>query len=173
MTDLIFNRRTKAYEPRTARSHRAGKGAAIEWIRAHVGHQGDDCLIWPFSRRNNGYGQYGLNGKGGLYPHREMCRLAHGEPPTPNHEAAHSCGKGHDGCVHPQHLSWKTASENHLDRRRHGTAATNLWGNKGKLTAAQKEQMRALKGTMTQVEIGAMFGVPFQTVSRIQRGTKW
>jgi hypothetical protein len=69
-----------------------------------------------------------------LYAHRLMCQLAHGDPPTPDHIAAHSCGRGHEGCVNPNHLSWKTYSENELDKRVHGTTRNPWWGKKGKLT---------------------------------------
>ena len=94
-----------------------GKGGNYQWIKDHVGHADDKCLIWPFSYRWNGYGQVGLNGKV-RYPHRIMCELAHGEPPSRKHVAAHSCHNGRGGCVNPRHLSWKTASENILERTR-------------------------------------------------------
>jgi hypothetical protein len=49
--------------------------------------------------------------------HRAMCRLIHGNPPTPKHQAAHSCGNGRRGCVHPGHLRWATDAENRAERR--------------------------------------------------------
>jgi hypothetical protein len=53
-----------------------------------------------------------------------MCLLAHGEPPSAEHQAAHSCGKGHLGCVNPKHLRWATPSENINDQLAHGTMRT-------------------------------------------------
>lgn len=145
-----------------------GKGAGIEWLRAHVSYTGAGCLIWPMSKRKTGYGLVGFERK--VYSaHRMMCRLAHGEPPTPDHEAAHSCGNGHGGCVHPRHLAWKTASENHLDRRNHGTAVTSRFGSRGKLTREQKAEIIALKGQHTQADLAATYGVAFQTISRLHR----
>jgi hypothetical protein len=146
----------------------SGQGKGITFLREHVAHEGDDCLIWPLSRRANGYAVLGFEGTT-YYAHRLMCELASGPAPTPDHEAAHSCGRGHEGCVNPKHLSWKTASENHLDRRRHGTHATNRTGPIGTITREQKREIQALEGKHTQVEIGAMYGVPFQTISRIFR----
>lgn len=149
-------------------AYNKGKGRAMAWLRANVGHVGDGCLTWPFGLRSNGYGSMGYEGKI-FYAHRMMCKLAHGEPPTPDHEAAHSCGKGHLACVHPQHLSWKTASENHLDRRRHGTHVTSTSGSWGKISAADKMEILALKGKLPQRVIAAKFGVHFETISRIHR----
>lgn len=146
-----------------------GNGKGIKWIRAHVGHMGDDCLIWPYNRLHNGYGTFGYLAKL-YYAHRFMCEAAHGVPPSPKHEAAHSCGNGHLGCANPRHLSWKTKSENSLDRRRHGTTATNSWGPKGKLTRDQVIAIRELKGVKTQAAIARQFDISEPTVRDIHSG---
>jgi hypothetical protein len=148
------------------------KGAGITFIRANVAYEGDDCLIWPLHRDPRGYGMMGWLGKM-RYAHRVMCIMAKGEPPTPKHQAAHSCGNGDKGCVNPRHLSWKTNSENQLDRSRHGTRAKAGWGWKGKLTAEQVAEIRSLKGRMTQYEIAALFNVSQQNVGDIHRGRTW
>lgn len=46
---------------------------------------------------------------------RHMCKLKNGDPPTPDHEAAHSCGNGKHGCINPNHLRWATDAENMAD----------------------------------------------------------
>lgn len=144
-----------------------GKSAVLDWIKFHLSHQGKRCLIWPFSLNTNGYGHLKLPGSVNktVYAHRIMCQLAHGDPPTPEHEAAHSCGNGHAGCVNPLHLSWKTTSENGLERRQHGTVPRN---NKPKLTLAQRTEIRALKGIKSQPEIAAIYGITPHYVSYIQ-----
>lgn len=145
-----------------------GRGAAVTFLRERVTYDGPGCLIWPFYRRSTGYGTLSVC-KRQNYAHRFMCELVNGPPPSPDHEAAHSCGNGHGGCVHPKHLSWKTASENHLDRRGHGTACTNPVGPAGTIPKEHKAQIRALKGKHSQNKIAAMFGLPFQTISRIMK----
>lgn len=55
-----------------------------------------------------------------------MCQKAHGDPPSPKHDAAHSCGRGHEGCVNPNHLSWKTKKQNQADRITHGTSHLHI-----------------------------------------------
>lgn len=146
-----------------------GKGRGIQFLRDLVGHEGEDCIIWPFTRVQNGYGVLGLNGRI-VVASRTMCELAHGEPPTPEHDAAHSCGKGHEGCVNPKHLGWKTPSENSLDRRAHGTHATSQWGSAGKLQPIEIEQIRALRDSATQRQIAEQFGISDRTVRDIFRG---
>lgn len=141
-----------------------GKGPGMAWLKAHVSYSGEDCLIWPQSRNHQGYGQVGLNGKVHK-AHRIMCALAHGEPPAENFEAAHSCGKGHAGCVHPGHLSWKTPLENRLEANEHGTGR----GKRGK--QLDPEVVRQIKESpKSYLELADEFGVYFGTVGKIKRG---
>lgn len=149
-----------------------GNGRTIQWIRDHVDYPHDEwCLIWPFST-TRGYGNFGYLGKR-YYSHRFMCELVRGEPPTPEHQAAHSCGNGHVGCVNPRHLSWKTKSENQLDCRAHGTHAKAAAGNRGILSLDLAEQIRAMKGIKTQWEIAEENGISESTVSDIWLNRTW
>ena len=56
-----------------------------------------------------------------MHASRYMCELVNGSPPTPRHEAAHSCGWGQGGCVNPRHLRWATRVENEAEKIIHGT----------------------------------------------------
>lgn len=150
---------------------RRGKGRGIAFILAHVNHTGDECLIWPMGRDRFGYPSFGLNGK--VYKgHRYMCELVHGPAPTPEHHAAHSCGGGRDGCIHPQHVRWATPKENAID-----TADMGMCKPKGsarhKLTEGQVAEIRALKGTISQYEIAKRFGMSAKTISHIHTGRLW
>lgn len=148
-----------------------GQGQTIRWIKAHVDYEHDFCLIWPFATLH-GYGQFGMSGKN-YYAHRYMCELAHGASPSPQHQAAHSCGNGHKGCVNPKHLSWKTKSENQLDCREHGTQAKSRYGIFGKLNFEKAERIRALKGVKLQWEVAQEFGISESTVSDVWLGRTW
>jgi len=152
--------------------HNKGKGATIAWLRAHANHSADDCLKWPFSGDSRGYGQLGYLGKQHK-AHRIMCELAHGEPPTPEHQAAHSCGNGHLLCVNPMHLSWKTPKANMADCVAHGTARFDRGRKRIKLTVEQVREIIASKGVKSQQELAAMFGVSWRQVGKIQRGVSW
>lgn len=86
--------------------------ATLESVVA--GPNGAACIFWPHNRNADGYGSYTIGSK--TYGvHRLVCSRVHGDPPTPEHEAAHSCGNGHLGCVNPRHLRWVTSVENKAD----------------------------------------------------------
>ncbi len=141
-----------------------GKGKGLAFLCGLLDYTGDDCVLWPLWCYPNGYGAVAFTGI--KYAHRVMCELAHGPSPE-GHEAAHSCGVR--GCVNPNHLSWKTASANQLDRRIHGTADRPHHLRPKRLAPKQREEIIALKGRLTQREIAARYGVSFQNVSHIHR----
>jgi hypothetical protein len=132
-------------------------------------HQDDECLIWPFSK-SRGYATLGVNGKT-KYVSRLVCEAFHGPPPSPYHQAAHSCGKGHIGCVNRRHLSWKTRKENYADSIRHGTAVYGERHGQAKLTVQDVIAIRASKET--QRVIAEKFGIFQTTVSEIVRRKIW
>lgn len=169
MSSLLFspNQGDEMGDPKLTK----GKGRAVEWIRHHANYDADFCLLFPFYRDPNGYGQFGYLGKM-HYAHRFMCELVHGSPP-PGHEAAHSCGNGHLGCANPKHLSWKTRSANRQDSTAHGMGVRNHTNNRRKLTEEQLQQIHALKGKKTQVQIGEMFGISAQSVRSIFTGNMY
>jgi hypothetical protein len=100
------------------RPRKSTKYTNIQWIKDHADYAGDECLEWPFGKFANGYGQVCVN-KVNKVASREMCIAAHGEPISPEYEAAHSCGNGHLGCVNPRHLRWATKIENETDKEIH------------------------------------------------------
>lgn len=152
--------------------HNKGKGDCVMWLRNHAFYDGSNCLIWPFTRNTKGYGYLGFEGKV-IRAHRFMCTLFRGLPPSPKHEAAHSCGNGHKGCVNPHHLHWKTRIENERDKLLHGT---NAWANRPKrlkLTVAQVAKIRALKGKKSHSYLSKKFGVSENTISDVLNFKSW
>jgi hypothetical protein len=146
-----------------------GTGKGIEFLRKHMADADGPCLIWPFCRDNHGYGQGGINGEN-FKAHKKMCELVNGPRPSPKHQASHSCGNGHGGCVHPRHLSWKTGAQNQLDRRKHGTAGTNKYGRNGKVTVEIARQVLLLRGKETQDATARRFDISKPTVRNIYKG---
>ena len=151
-------------------SFRKGKGKTVAWLHEHATYDGDGCLIWPFSCTPKGHGNFGHNGKQHR-AHQYMCRLVHGERPTAKHEVAHSCGRGHDACVHPHHVSWKTRAENQAERNLHRPKVPRLV--RYKVTAEQVAEIRALRGKKTLRELADMFGISDGNVSNILAGRTW
>jgi hypothetical protein len=131
-----------------------GKGRSLQWLRDRVTFPNNDCLIWPFSKNENGYGTLGVNGKP-QKAHRFMCQIVHGEPPTDKHQAAHACGNR--ACVNPRHLSWKTRSENEADKKLHGRVGAGR--KQTHLTPDDVAFIRASKGTITAEKLAAQFGL--------------
>lgn len=136
-------------------------------------HDGDECLTWPFAKNSNGYGCVRI-GDRLQRVHRLVCEHEHGPAPTPRHEAAHSCGKGHEACCNRHHLSWKTPEENALDKIRHGTHSRGERGSSTKLTRSEVLEIRALKvSPLTLREVSDAYGVSTSLVDLIQKGKRW
>lgn len=151
-----------------------GRGHVAAYLQEVVlTYAGDDCLIWPFSRHvDHGRAQIRVGGKTRSV-HRIVCEHVNGPTPSSDHQAAHSCGRGHEGCVSPRHLDWKTPSENNGDKVRHGTAPRGERSTNRKLSAIEVEQIRALRGAFSQNLIAGKFGIAQATVSKIQIGKRW
>lgn len=135
-------------------------------------YDGHDCLIWPYGCSASGYGQVSINGLAQRVS-RLVCADAHGKPPTPNHEAAHSCGNGSNGCVAKNHLRWATRTENERDKLLHDTHNRGERNKLAKLTEKDVRQIRGMKGKKTQRAIAARFGVSKSLVGDIHRRDRW
>ena len=136
-----------------------------------LAYEGDECLTWPYST-GNGYGYMRLNGRH-VSVTRSICEEVHGPAPTPNHEAAHSCGKGHLACVTKRHLFWKTPVENNEDKIEHGTHNRGERHPFSKITEAEAREILGLKGQMSQGKIAKKFGISRPSVSFIHSGKRW
>lgn len=91
-----------------------GHGTGIKFLRALLDNAPPHCVTWPLFRDTNGYGRIGFNGNM-EWAHRRMCFLAHGDPPSSAHEAAHSCGNG---------IKVASIRATYRGRRRPGTSST-------------------------------------------------
>lgn len=153
------------------------KGAAMDFLENVVLlYQGDDCLKWPFGDRGNGYGCLNYEGKS-QNVHRIVCRRIHGEPPTKEHIACHSCGKGHEGCCNPNHIFWGTPKSNQADRLIHGTHGRGERCGTSKLTAQQvieiRSRYRSKGATKIAAEVAKDFGIAVGTVYGIWYRKAW
>ena len=161
------------------RQHRYGhplggyyeEGHALAWLEAHVDHEdGSACLAWPFGCTGGGGAAVKVDGRQRPAA-RVMCERRHGPAPTPEHEAAHSCGKGHEGCVNPNHLRWATPSENQQDRLIHGTHGRGERGGRATLTEAAVRSIRA--STSRGRDLAEQYGVDVSTISAVRRRRTW
>lgn len=144
-----------------------GKGRGARWLREQLDHVGDECLPWPFSIDDKGYGCLSYNGKS-YKASRLMCIFKNGPPPSEEHQAAHSCGNGHLACTSPNHVFWRTPLENRLESNDHGTGnppATR------RLTIDKVATIRA--SSKSYAELAAEYGVHADTIGKIFRGETW
>jgi hypothetical protein len=145
------------------------RGSRAQWLHLHKEYSGDDCLIWPFSR-HHGYAVMSFDKKS-VRLCRILCEEEHGPPPSPIHEAAHSCGNGHLGCVNRRHLRWATPVENNRDKIEHGTLLHGARHPNAKLDDETVETIRRLSGS--QRAIARQFNISQSVVSEIRSGKAW
>jgi hypothetical protein len=146
-----------------------GSGIGIAFLKMMVTYEGQSCVTWPFFRNWDGYPVVSIERKTRKAA-RVMCEIAHGPPPTPEHEAAHSCGNGNKGCVNPNHLSWKTPSENGQDRTLHGTGLTNKAGCRSPLSPETFAEIKAAIGSAPVLHLARRFNTSRRTIERIRSG---
>lgn len=146
------------------------RGDPLKWLQEHVNYQGDECLTWPFATGPGG-GRVWFNGKLHLAT-RVMCLLAHGEPPTDTHEAAHYCGKGHEACTNPRHLGWETLLANEAHKVGHGTL---VWGEKSNFAKIRADEVRFIRlhPEMTRRQLAERFSVSMGTIGDIRARRSW
>lgn len=149
------------------------QGEPLRWLReVAMPFDGDECLIWPFARSVDGYARVTIDGEKRQVS-RVICEEVNGVPPSPNHEAAHSCAKGHLGCVTKGHLSWKTKVGNEADKLIHGTIARGERNGLSKLTEEDVREIRLLTETLSQQKIAHRFGVSQTTIGFVLRRETW
>ena len=146
------------------------RGALMNWLNANAGYAGDECLFWPFGKKEDGRGCVRFRGRT-YVASRVMCTIAHGEPRDQSMEAAHSCGNGHLSCCNPRHLRWATKAENMADAIAHGTTSRGSRHGASKLSAEDVERIK--NSTETGVNLARSFGVSTSTICGIRRERKW
>jgi hypothetical protein len=138
-----------------------------------LSYEGNDCLTWPYAKSSKGYAHMRHEGETRLVS-RLVCERAHGPAPSPDHEAAHSCGHGDQACVTKRHLSWKTPIANQADRLIHGTSNRGVQNGRSKLTPAR---VKVIKGLLAKnqpiADIARQFDVHYGTIKQINTGKAW
>lgn len=149
---------------------RASNADLLAWLKSHANYEGKDCLVWPFGKGMNGRGEVTIAGQR-MAAARAMCLMAHGGPQFFGAQAAHNCGRGSDGCVHPGHLRWATPEDNAADRLAHGTDIRGEKHPAVKLTEA--EVLAIYRSDRNAKVVASRFGVAPTTVKSIWHGRNW
>lgn len=131
------------------------------------------CWEWTGSRHEQGYGRY-RQGDRIAKAHRVSYEIHKGPIPD-GLFVLHRCDN--PACVNPDHLFLGTHDDNMADMVAKGRARTNkrsgLLNPAAKITPAEAEEIRRLRGRATQAQIARRFGVSQQLVSCIQTGKNW
>lgn len=153
----------------------ADKGELLNWLLtvACKHAKKKNCLIWPYPRGSDGYPIVTYKGKS-RRAHRLVCRKVHGKPPTKEHQACHTCGKGHEGCINPHHLYWGTPKENMDDRAAHGNTRRGETHGGAKLTDLKVSKiLRLIDKQWPDTKIALKYGVTPRVIRLIRIEESW
>lgn len=134
----------------------------------------DECLIWPYSADQHGYGMVAFNGGRQIRVTIRACNAWHGPRPGPQYDAAH--GPCHNpACWNGAHLSWKTHQENlSADRDRDGTMMRGEQAPWAKLTDSDVLAIRARVAVgEPQVMLCREFGLSSAYLSLLINRKRW
>ena len=145
------------------------RGEAIKFFNAAIEKRTSECIEWPYTK-TKGYPWVSYEGKG-WYAHRLACFLIHGEPPSRDHQSAHSCGN--NVCINPAHIRWATPKENASDKIIHGTSARGERQGSSKLTEDDVREIRYLEGIISVAKLAKRFDVGAVQIRRIQKRERW
>ena len=129
------------------------------------------CWEWVSSLTKKGYGDFHYEGRTRL-AHRVAMELYLNINPGELH-VCHSCDNPR--CVNPKHLFLGTNHDNHKDMKQKGRQARGTRLPQAKLTEKQVREIRAAlqRGTLSQKEIGNLFGVHQVTINDINLNKSW
>lgn len=142
---------------------------AQSFIDASLQSDTDECILWPFVKVRGYAGAWFPEKKKYGRVIRIVCTRKFGEPPSDQHQSAHSCGN--KLCINWKHLRWATSKENNADKVKHGT---HLVGEKipvAKLTEVAVLAIRA--DSRSGPLVAKQYGISVAQVSRIRARKTW
>ena len=166
-----YGRKLKHGDPLLGGPLRCRVGAALRFVRTSAKAGADDCIEWPFATYDGGYGRVKWRGSTTTASFA-VCELAHGAPPTVDHQAAHSCNNRK--CCNPRHIRWATPVENAQDRVLHGTWDEGKMLTNFVLTEDRVKDIRRKRAAGAKVrDLACEFNVGYGTIQRLCAGETW
>ena len=155
-------------------SHKCSHGSPEDRFWPKVDIRGkDECWPWIAGRKDNGRGNFYVNGKN-IQAHRFMWELVNGEIPSEK-IVCHTCDNG--WCVNPSHLYLGTLSTNAQDREARGKNLRRIGSNHhmSKLTENDVVNIRIRYsiGDVSQQALSKECGVGRTTIQQVVERRSW
>lgn len=142
-------------------------------LQNNIKHTGKNCTSFGLAQNANGYVKIYYKGKH-TSAHRVMCILANGEPPTGKNVAAHTCGRGKEGCLNPNHLCWTNAQGNADDAVKHGVILRGENNPTAVLTKTEVMEIREHPKTYGyRKKLAARYDVSVACIKAVVAGRTW
>lgn len=108
-----------------------------------------------------------------VFVHVIVCRTFHGPPPSDLHEVAHNDGDRENPSA--DNLRWATRSENHADKKLHGTSQHGTANGSSVLTDEDVITIRAeyIPRKNSMDKLAKKFGVNKRTIHKIINNKLW
>lgn len=152
---------------------KASHNEPLRWIKTvALEFDGDDCLIWPFAKLPDGRSALKFRGVS-MSASRAVCFLVHGDPPSNEHHACHSCGMGHLACVNPSHLRWGSARQNTIEWRQHVSDGVSKPRDGEVLDVFSVIKIRTDDKDLSLSQLSKKYGISQAHASRVRRGQAW
>ena len=129
----------------------------------------NECWEWKAGRFIDGYGQFSKDNKS-LHAHRVAWELTYGPIPKGMcvlHRCDNPC------CCNPAHLWLGTIADNNADRDRKGRGNAPRGEQHGESKLREFEVREIRRSSLPQTQLAQVYGVSYQTVSRIKRFESW
>ena len=142
--------------------------AQLAFVESVVSSPPGECVIWPFSKTAQGYGEVRREGRRWLAHRLTLALHSGGEP-----KGMRAChGPCHNRlCVNPTHLSWQTGKQNSMDRDRDGTMFRGERSFSARLTEADVRKIRA--SNESSHRLSEIFPMAASTIRQIRSGRSW
>jgi len=127
------------------------------------------CYVWNLLCNKKGYGVCTYKNTR-WYAHRLSFTLHNGEL-LPGLHVLHSCDN--PSCVNPEHLTQGTAKENEQDKISKNRNVRGTKSHYAKLQIQEINLILGMRGRGSATRVGKMFGVSYQTIIRIWKGTTY
>jgi len=154
---------------KTIPKEKAKRGEPTAFFEAALLIETDECILWPYSKQEFGYGRYNIRGTQ-IAAHREVL-LRTTPQPKDKPLALHGPLKCHNpACINKRHLRWGDYLDNKNDSRIDGTIARGRLHGKIKLT--EQDIIDIYVSDCSLMGLSGKYGITPQYAGQIRNGKR-